>query len=90
VGTTWQVDEMYVTVAGAWQSVDRAIDEPGQVIDGSVSTHHAAADAAAFVRHAMTTTGVTPETVTTDQAAAYPPALAAALPEVEHQTGKRL
>jgi DDE superfamily endonuclease len=32
--------------------------------------------------------GVTPQTVTTDQAAAYPPALAEVLPEVEHITGK--
>jgi transposase-like protein len=31
---------------------------------------------------------VTPHTVTTDKAAAYPPALAAVLPEVEHLTGK--
>jgi transposase-like protein len=31
---------------------------------------------------------VTPHTVTTDKAAAYPPALAQVLPEVEHITGK--
>jgi transposase-like protein len=31
---------------------------------------------------------VTPQTVTTDKAAAYPPALAKVLPKVEHLTGK--
>jgi transposase-like protein len=88
VGTTWQVDETYVKVAGAWQYVYRAIDEHDQVIDVYVSAHRAADDAATFFRRAITTTGVTPQTVTTDQAAAYPPALAAVVPEVEHQTGK--
>jgi transposase-like protein len=88
VGTTWQVDETYVKVAGTWQDVDRAIDEHGQVIDVSVSAHRAADDATTCFRRAMTTTGVTPKSVTTDQAAAYPPALAVALPAVEHETGK--
>ena len=53
-----------------------------------VSAHRAADDAATFFRRAMTTTGVTPQLVTTDQAAAYPPALAAVVPAAEHQTGK--
>lgn len=58
------------------------------MIDVYVSAHRAADDAATFFRRAMTTTGVTPETVTTDKAAAYPPALAAVVPEVDHQRGK--
>ena len=34
--------------------------------------------------------GVVPDEVTTDGAAAYPPALAAVLPPVLHETGKRV
>ena len=37
VGGRWFVDETYVRVAGRWRSVDRAIDEFGQVIDVDVS-----------------------------------------------------
>ena len=44
--------------------------------------------AAAFFRAALENTRVMPQTVTTDKAAAYPPALAEVLPEVEHITGK--
>jgi transposase-like protein len=38
----------------------------------------------------MAATGVIPDEVATDGAAAYPPALAAALPPVAHETGKRV
>jgi transposase-like protein len=44
--------------------------------------------AAAFFRSALENTGATPHTVTTDQAAAYPPALAPVLPKLEHLTGQ--
>jgi putative transposase len=44
--------------------------------------------ATAFFRSALESTGVTPQMVTTDKAAAYPPALAAVFPEVEHIRGK--
>ena len=37
VGGRWFVAETYVRVAGRWRSVDRAIDEFGQVIDVDVS-----------------------------------------------------
>ena len=46
------------------------------------------AAATAFFRSALENTGVTPHTGTTDQAAAYLPALADVLPTVEHLTGK--
>jgi hypothetical protein len=44
--------------------------------------------AAEYFRRALAKTGVTPRRVTTDAAAAYPPAPARVLPGVEHQTGK--
>ncbi len=88
VGQRWSVDETYVKVAGRWGYVYRAIDEFGQVVEVLFREHRNTEAAAAFFRSALESTGVTPQTVTTDQAAAYPPALAVVLPEVEHITGK--
>jgi transposase, IS6 family len=88
VGPRWSVDETYVKVAGRWGYVYRAIDEHGQVVEVLFREHRDTEAATAFFRAALENTGVTPHTVTTDKAAAYPPALAQALPEVEHITGK--
>jgi transposase, IS6 family len=88
VGQRWSVDETYVKVAGRWGYVYRALDEYGQVVEVLFREHRDAEAATAFFRSALESTGVTPHTVTTDKAAAYPPALAQVLPEVEHITGK--
>ena len=88
VGQRWSVDETYVKVAGRWGYVYRAIDEYGQVIEVLFQEHRNTEAAVTFFRSALENTGVTPHTVTTDKAAAYPPALAAVLPEVEHLRGK--
>jgi transposase-like protein len=90
VGRRWHVDETYAKVAGRWCSVDRALEEAGQVVDVYVSERHAAEDAATFFRRAIERTGITPHTVTTDRAAAYPAAVADVLPEAEHEMGKRV
>jgi transposase, IS6 family len=88
VGLRWSVDETYMKVAGRWGYVYRAIDEFGQVVEVLFREQRDTEAAAAFFRSALESTGVTPHTVTTDKAAAYPPALAEVLPEVEHLTGK--
>jgi transposase, IS6 family len=88
VGQRWSVDETYVKVAGRWGYVYRAIDEYGQVIEVLFREQRDTAAATAFFRSALESTGVTPDTVTTDKAAAYPPALAEVFPEVEHLAGK--
>ncbi len=88
VGQRWSVDETYVKVMGRWGYVYRAIDEHGQVVEVLFREQRDTEAATAFFRSALENTGVTPHTVTTDKAAAYPPALAAVLPEVEHLTGK--
>jgi len=88
VGRRWSVDETYVKAAGVWHYVYRAIDEDGQVVDVLLREHRDTEAAVAFFAQALETTGVRPEVVTTDKAAAYPPALAQVLPEAEHLTGK--
>jgi transposase-like protein len=88
VGRRWSVDETHVKVAGRWGYVYRAIDEYGQVVEVLFREHRDTEAATAFFRSALENTGVTPQTVTTDNAAAYPPALAQVLPDIEHLTGK--
>ena len=88
VGERWSVDETYVKVAGEWAYVYRALDEQGQVVDVYVSEQRATEDAATFFRHAIAATGMAPTEVTSDCGAAYPPAVAAVLPEAVHETGK--
>jgi IS6 family transposase len=88
VGSSWSVDETYVKVAGAWAYVYRAIDGRGQVVDVYVSVERAAEDAATFFRRAIEETGVAPDEVATDGAAAYPSALAVVLPGAAHEVGK--
>src|SRR4051794_33074144 len=88
VGSSWSVDETYATVAGKPVYVDRAIDGRGQVVDVYVSPRRAAAAAAPFSRRAIEATGVVPDEVPTDCSATSPPALAAVLPGVLHETGK--
>jgi transposase-like protein len=88
VGQRWSVDETHVKVAGRWGYVYRAIDEHGQVVEVLFREHRDTEAAAAFFRSALESTRVTPQTVTTDKAAAYPPALAEVFPEGEHLTGK--
>jgi len=88
VGSSWRVDETYTKVAGKPAYAYRASDGHGQVVAVYVGLHRATADVAAFFRRAIEATGTIPDEVTTDAAAAYPTALAAALPPVAQETGK--
>jgi len=74
VGTCWAVDETYIRLAGHWVYAYRAIDEHGQVIDVYLSETRDTAAATAFFAQAIARTDVRPRLVTTDKAAAYPPA----------------
>jgi IS6 family transposase len=87
-GERWSVDETDAKVAGDGVDVYRALDEQGQIVAVDVSAQRATEDAAPFFRRAIAATGVAPAEVTTDGAAAYPPALAAVLPAVLQETGK--
>ena len=88
VGCRWSVDETYIRMAGKWVYAYRAIDETGQVIDVHVSERRDTTAATTFLTRAVETAMIWPESVTTDKAPAYPPALVAIVPEAEHRTGK--
>jgi transposase-like protein len=66
------VDETYVTVAGRRRSVDRAIDQFGQVIDLVVSASLMGGLPAASSNRAIGPTQVPPVEVVTDRAPRYP------------------
>ena len=88
VGGRWSVDETYIRIAGVWCYAYRAIDEHDQVIDVYVSTTRDQGATTAFFQKAIGETEITPPLVTTDKAAAYPPALEAVLPDCVHLKGK--
>jgi transposase-like protein len=86
VGDRWQVDEIYVKVAGQWRYVYRAIDQFGQVVDVFVSRRRDANAARRFLERAIGTTKVIAVEVTTDQAPVYPTLLEELLPAAWHRT----
>jgi transposase-like protein len=88
VGGRWQVDEIYVKVAGRWRYVYRAIDQFGQVIDVFVSARRDAKAARQFFEQAIGTTKVAPDEVVTDQAAVYLAVLDELVPAAWHRTDR--
>jgi putative transposase len=83
-GRSWYVDETYIKVAGQWQYLYRAIDRDGNLVDVYLSETR---DQEA----AVAVTGTTPDKVTTDKHASYPPALEEVFcDDLEHRTSKYL
>src|SRR3954464_12974074 len=74
-GRSWYVDETYIKVAGQWQYLYRAIDRDGNLVDVYLSETRDQEAAEALFRSAVAVTGTTPDKVTTDKHASYPPAL---------------
>ena len=83
--TGWFVDETYVTVAGRWIYLYRAVDQQAQVIDVLVSGRRNAEAARAFFARALRA-GPSPVEVTTDRAPVYPSVLDQLVPAARHVT----
>src|SRR3954469_13370492 len=91
VGRCWHVDETYIKVAGQWQYLYRAIDRDGTLVDVYLSETRDQEAAEALFRSAVAVTGTTPDKVTTDKHASYPPALDEVFcDDLEHRTSKYL
>ena len=86
----WWVDATYLKIGKRWHELFGAIDEHGQIVDGSVSPRRDRAAAQAFFQGARATSTVPPSQVTTDKANCSPPAVRAVLPTVEHRTSNYL
>ena len=77
-------------IAGRWWYLVRAIDEPGQISDVSLSDRRDTAAAHAFFERALSAAERHPTRVTSDQPQCYPPALRALLLAAEHRCSKYL
>jgi transposase-like protein len=83
-GDRWFVDETYVKVNRVRRSVDRAVDQHGQVIDVLLSTRRDATAARRFSAQALRTLTVTPSEVVTDAAPVHPAVVDGLLPSACH------
>jgi len=90
VGVKWRVEETYCRLSGKWAYCSRAINQHGQVVDVLFSERRNALAARRFFERAIDRSHVTPQRVTTDRAAAFPPALRQLLPGAEHRCSKYL
>jgi putative transposase len=81
--------QTYIRVAGQWQYLYRAIDRDGNLVDVYLSETRDQEAAEALFRSAVAVTGTTPEKVTTDRHASYPPALDEVFcDDVEHRISR--
>jgi DDE domain len=79
----WYIDETYVTVAGCWTHLYRAVDQHGQVIDVLACERRNARAARALFTRALTC-GPAPVEVTTDRAPLYPRVIDDLVPAARH------
>jgi transposase-like protein len=88
IGPDWRVDETYARIRFRWHYIYRAIDGDGQIVGVYVSPTRDMVAARTFFEPAISSSGTTLRRVLTDEAATYPPALAAAVPGALHRTGR--
>jgi putative transposase len=90
-GTSWYVDETYVSVHGKWCYLYRAIDREGNLLDSMLSEKRDLEAAKRFFKQATATVGHAPERVTTDGHDSYPRAIRETLGrDVLHRTNHSL
>ncbi|PHQ78665.1 MAG: IS6 family transposase [Coxiella sp. (in: Bacteria)] len=74
-GLKWHADATYIRVEGRWCYLYRAIDKEGHLVDVYLSDTRDQNSAEYFFLQAETTTGITPDQITTDKEPALTPAL---------------
>ncbi|WP_408997322.1 IS6 family transposase [Streptomyces europaeiscabiei] len=84
------LDEVFIKINGRLQSLWRAVDQNGNVLDILVRNRRAKAAARRFLRRLLTTAGAVPRVVVTDKLRSYGAAHCEVMPCVEHRQSKYL
>ena len=69
VGTSWRLDETYISVKGQWKYLYRAVDKAGHTVDFLLTAKRDRKAASCFLRKAIDQCG-TPEKITIDKSRA--------------------
>jgi transposase-like protein len=69
VGTSWQMDETYIKVAGQWKYLYRAVGKRGDTVDVLLTARRDLAAARRYMERAIGLNGL-PEKITTDKSGA--------------------
>ena len=87
VGTSWRVDETYISVKGQWKYLYRAVDKAGRTVDFLLTAKRDRKAASRFLRKAIDQCGV-PQKITIDKSGAN----TAAIDDynTDHETGIEL
>ena len=86
LGDTWQLDELFVTLNSRLQSLWRAVDEDGDVLDILVQSRRNRRAAVRFLRKLLKGQGCVPRRLITDKLRSYPAAQRKVMPSVVHCT----
>ncbi len=86
MGDTWYLDELFVTIQGQRQSLWRAVDQDGDVIDILVQSRRNRGAAARFFRKLLKAQGRAPLRLITDKLLSYRAAHRTVMPSVVHST----
>ncbi len=86
MGDTWYLDELFVSIQGRQQSLWRAVDEDGDVIDILVQSRRDRRAATRFFRKLIRRQGSIPRRLITDKLGSYAAARQAVMPSVVHVT----
>jgi putative transposase len=86
LGDTWLLDELFVNIHGRQQSLWRAIDQDGDVIDILVQPRRDRRAAERFFRELLKGQGRAPRRLITDKLRSYSAAHGIVMPSVVHST----
>ena len=87
VGTSWRVDETYISVKGQWKYLYRAVDKAGRTVDFLLTAKRDRKAASRFLRKAIDQCGV-PQKITIDKSGANTAAVESY--NAEHDAGIEL
>ena len=87
VGTSWRVDETYISVKGQWKYLYRAVDKAGRTVDFLLIAKRDRKAASRFLRKAIDQCGV-PQKITIDKSGANTAAVESY--NTEHDAGIEL